>query len=174
MTTNTSLNNEISQKSSACNVTGCGLEDMGSPDQPRSPTNLLSERYRTHFPSEYNGRNLELTARFHLVSRLRMRADPICNILMALCLRVKNNLTFNFLSYCIIIKTIILPAVLYGCETWSLILRKEHRLRVFENRVLRRIFGPKANKVIGGWRKLHNEDLHNLHCSPMIKSSRMR
>jgi hypothetical protein len=58
--------------------------------------------------------------------------------------------------------------VLYGCETWSLILREEHRLRIFENRVLRRIFGPKRDKVIGGRRKLHNEELHNLYCSPSI------
>jgi hypothetical protein len=48
-------------------------------------------------------------------------------------------------------KTIILPVVLYGCETWSLTLREEHRFRVFENRVLRRIFGPKRDKVTGGW-----------------------
>jgi hypothetical protein len=68
--------------------------------------------------------------------------------------------------------------VLYGCETWSLILREEHRLRVFENRVLRRIFGPKRGEIIGGWRELHNEELHNLYFSPgiiiMIKSRRMR
>jgi hypothetical protein len=56
-------------------------------------------------------------------------------------------------------KTIILPVVLYGCETWSLTLREEHRLRVFENRVLRRIFGPKRDAVTGEWRKLHNEEL---------------
>jgi hypothetical protein len=54
-----------------------------------------------------------------------------------------------------IYKTIILPVVLYGCETWSLTLREEHKLRVFENRVLRRIFGPKRDGVTGGWRKLH-------------------
>jgi hypothetical protein len=63
---------------------------------------------------------------------------------------------------------------LYGCETWSLTLRKEHRLKVFENRVLRRIFGPKRHEVTGDWRKLHNEELHNLYSSPniirMIKS----
>jgi hypothetical protein len=53
-------------------------------------------------------------------------------------------------------KTIILPVVLYGCETWSLILREEHRLRVFENRALRILFEPKRDEVIGGWRKLHN------------------
>jgi hypothetical protein len=71
-----------------------------------------------------------------------------------------------------------LPVVLYGCETWSLILREEHRLRVFENRALRRIFGPKRDEVTGGWRKLHNEGLHDLYSSPsiirIIKSRRMR
>jgi PAS domain-containing protein len=61
-----------------------------------------------------------------------------------------------------------LPVVLYGCETWSLTLREGRRLRVFENRVLRRIFGPKRDEVIGGWRKLHNEELHGLYSSPSI------
>jgi hypothetical protein len=60
-----------------------------------------------------------------------------------------------------ICKTIILPVVLYGCETWSLTLREKHRLRVFENRVLRRIFGPKRDEVTQEWRKLHNEELRN-------------
>jgi hypothetical protein len=73
-------------------------------------------------------------------------------------------------------KAIILSVVLYECENWSLTLREEHRLRVFENRVLRRIFGPKRGEVSGGWRKLHNEELHNLYSSPsiirMIKSRR--
>jgi hypothetical protein len=74
-----------------------------------------------------------------------------------------------------IYKAIILPVVLYGCETWPLKLREE---RVFENTVLRRIFGPKRDEVTGGSRKLHNEELHNLYSSPniirMIKSRRMR
>jgi hypothetical protein len=66
---------------------------------------------------------------------------------------------------------IILPVVLYGCETWSLTLREEHRLRVFQNRVLRRIFGPKKDEVTGEWRKLHSEELHILYSSPnMIPS----
>jgi hypothetical protein len=67
-----------------------------------------------------------------------------------------------------IYKTIILPVVLYGCETWSLTLREEHRLRVFANRVLRRIFGPKGDEVTGEWRKLQNEEFHNLYSSPDI------
>jgi hypothetical protein len=67
-----------------------------------------------------------------------------------------------------IYKNIILPIVLYGCETWSLTLREEHRLRVFENRVLRRIFGPERDEVTGEWRKLHNEELRNLYSSPDI------
>jgi hypothetical protein len=77
-----------------------------------------------------------------------------------------------------IYKTIILPFVLYGCEIWFLIVREEQRLRVFENRVLRRIFGPKRDELTGGWRNLHNEELHDLYTSSsvsrMIKSRRMR
>jgi hypothetical protein len=77
-----------------------------------------------------------------------------------------------------IYKTIILPVVLYGCETWSLALREEHRLRVFENRLLRRIFGPKTAEVTECWRKLHIEELHGLYSSPsivrVIKARRMR
>jgi hypothetical protein len=77
-----------------------------------------------------------------------------------------------------IYKTIILPVVPYGCETWSLTVREEYKLRVFENRVLRRIFWPKRDGVTGGWTKLYNEELHNLYFSPsiirIIKSRRMR
>jgi hypothetical protein len=58
--------------------------------------------------------------------------------------------------------------VLYGCETWSLTVREELRLRVFENRVLRKIFWPKRDEVTGEWRKLHNEELHYLYFSPTI------
>jgi PAS domain-containing protein len=77
-----------------------------------------------------------------------------------------------------IYKTIILPIVLYECETLSLTVREEHRLRVFENRVLRRIFGLERDEVIGGWSKLLNEELHNMYFSlsiiRMLKSRRMR
>jgi len=77
-----------------------------------------------------------------------------------------------------IYRTIILPVVLYGCENWSLTLREERRLRVFENRVLRRIFGPKRDEVTREWKTLHNEELNNMQSSPnvvwVIKSRRMR
>jgi hypothetical protein len=76
-----------------------------------------------------------------------------------------------------IYKTVILPVVLYGCETWSLTLKEEHRLRVFKKRVLRKIFEPKREED-GSWRKLHNDGLHSLYFSPsivrVIKSRRMR
>jgi len=65
-------------------------------------------------------------------------------------------------------RTIILPFVLYGCETWSLTLREERRLRVFQNMVLRRVFGPKTDEVTGEWRKLHNKKLSDLYSLPNI------
>jgi hypothetical protein len=75
-------------------------------------------------------------------------------------------------------KTIILLVVLYGCETWSLTLREEHRLRVFQNGVQRRISGLKRDEMMGDWRKFHNEELHNLYSLPniirTIKSRMMR
>jgi hypothetical protein len=77
-----------------------------------------------------------------------------------------------------IYKTIVFPVVLYGYEKWSLTLREEQILGVFENRMLRRIFGPKRDEVTGEWRKLHNEELHDLYSSPsiirIVKARRMR
>jgi hypothetical protein len=94
---------------------------------------------------------------------------------------VQNILSSRLLSRNVeikIYKIIILPVVLYGCVTLSLTLREEHRLRVFENRALRRIFGLKRDEVTGGWRKLHNEELHGLYSSSsivrVIKARRMR
>jgi len=93
---------------------------------------------------------------------------------------VRNLLSSSLLSKNLKIKihrTIIIPVV-YGCETWSLTLREECRLRVFENRMLRRIFGPKRDEVKGEWRKLHNEELNDLYSSPniisVIKTRRIR
>jgi len=92
---------------------------------------------------------------------------------------VQNLLSSNLLSKYLKIKiyrTIILPVVLYGCENWSFALRKERRLREFENRVLR-IFGSGRDEVTWEWRKLHNEELNDLSCSTnivwVIKSRRM-
>jgi hypothetical protein len=84
---------------------------------------------------------------------------------------VQNLLTSNLLSKNTkmkIYRIIILPVVLYGCETCPLTLRDERRLRGFENKVLRRVFGPKRDKVTGEWKKLHNEKLNDLYCSPNI------
>jgi hypothetical protein len=84
---------------------------------------------------------------------------------------ISKNLKIN------VYKTVIFPVVLYGCETWSLTVKEEHRLRIFENRVLKRIFGPKREED-GSWRELHNDELHSLYSSPnivrVIKSRKMR
>jgi hypothetical protein len=92
---------------------------------------------------------------------------------------VQNVLSSSLLSKYLkieIYRTVILP-VLYGCETWWLTLREERSLRVFESRLLRRIFGGKRFEVTGEWRKLHNEEINGLYCSPsivgVIKSRRM-
>ena len=94
---------------------------------------------------------------------------------------VQNLLTSSLLSKNLKIKvhsTIILPLVVYGFETWSLTLREERRLSVFQNRVLRRVLGPKRDEVRGEWRKLHNEELSDLYSLPnivrVVKSRRMR
>ena len=92
---------------------------------------------------------------------------------------VQNLLSFRLLSKNLkIYRTIILPVDLYGCETWSLTLRKERKLRVFENMVLRRIFAPRRDEVTEEWRRMHNEELNDLYSSisilRVIKSRRMR
>jgi hypothetical protein len=123
----------------------------------------------------YLGRTLTTGNSIHEVIKSRMKSGNACY------LSVQNLLSSSLLSKNIKVKvyrTIIVPVVLYGCETWSLPLREEQRLRVFENRVLRRIFGPKRAQVTGKWRRLHNEELNALYSSPniiwVIKSTRMR
>jgi len=105
----------------------------------------------------------------------RLRSGDACYHL------VQNLLSSRLLSKNLKIKiyrTIILPVVLYGYETWSLTLRQERKLRVFENMVLRRIFGPRRDEAMGEWRRLHNKELNDLYSSPsivrVIKSRRMR
>jgi hypothetical protein len=98
------------------------------------------------------------------------------------CYRSVQNLLFSRLlskyTNIRVYRTVVLPVVLYGCVTWSLTLTEGQRLRVFENRVLRGIFGPKRDEVRGEWRRLHNEELNDLYSSPniirIIKSRRMR
>jgi len=94
---------------------------------------------------------------------------------------VQNLLSSRLLSKDLKIKiyrTVIFPVVFNGCETWSLTLREERKLRVLENRVLRKIFGPRRDEVTGEWRRLHNEEVNDLYSSPnivrVIKSRRMR
>jgi hypothetical protein len=124
---------------------------------------------------KYSGTILTAQNRMHEEIKSRLNSGNACYH------SVQSLLSSRLLSRNVKVKTqetIILPVVLYGCETWSLILREEHRLRVFENRVLRRIFGPKRDEVTSEWRKLPNRELQNLYSSPNItrhiKSRRMR
>jgi hypothetical protein len=98
----------------------------------------------------------------------RLRADKIWGMLVTIQFSLlSSSLLFRNIKVKIY-KTMIFPVVLYGCETWSLTLTEEHRLRVFENRGLRSIFGPKKDEVMGKRRKLHSGELHNLYSSPDI------
>jgi hypothetical protein len=124
---------------------------------------------------KYSGTTLTDQNCMHEVIKSRLNSGNAC------CHSVQSLLSSRLLSRNVKVKmhrTIILSDGLYGRETWSLTLREEHRLRVFENRVLRRIFGPKCDGLTDEWRKLHNGDLHNLYSSADIirqfKSRRMR
>ena len=97
--------------------------------------------------------------------KIRLRSGNACYH------SVQNLLSSRFLSKHFKIKvyrTIILPVILYRCETWSLTRREERKLRVYENRVLRRIFGPRRDEETGEWRRLHNEELNDFYSSPNI------
>ena len=114
---------------------------------------------------KYLGTTLTNQNSFHEEIKSRLKLGNACYH------SVQNLLSSSLLcknSKIKIYRTIILPVLLFGCETWSLTLREEHRLRVFQNRVLRRIFGPKRDGVTGEWRKLHNEEPNDLYSSPNI------
>src|SRR5215468_9651221 len=99
-------------------------------------------------------------------------------IVLAFCVAVFCFTVLQRCAKCVNYSLCNIPVVLYGCETWSLTLREEQRLRVFENRVLRRIFGTRRDEATGEWRRLHNEEPNDLYSSPniirVIKSRRMR
>ena len=124
---------------------------------------------------KYLGTNLTIQNSIREEIKSRLKAGNACYH------SVQNLLSSRLLSRKLKIKiyrTIILPVFLYGCEAWSLTLREERKLRVFENMVLRRIFGPRRDEVTGEWRRLHNEELRDLCSSPnivrVIKWRRMR
>jgi hypothetical protein len=124
---------------------------------------------------KYLGKTLTNQNSIHEEIKSRLKSGNACYH------SVQNLLSSSLLCKNVKIKihrTIILSVVLYECETWSLTLREESRLRVFENKVLRRIFGPKRDEVTGEWRRLHNNELHALYSSPniirVIKSRRLR
>ena len=126
---------------------------------PRKISKLINvEKYKKNFYSCNTG--------------IRFRYEIYMSNLYVCMLVLSKNLKIK------IYRTIILPVVLHGCETWSLTLREERKLRVFENMVLRRLFGLRRDDVTGEWRRLHNEELNDLYCSPyivqVIKSRRMR
>jgi hypothetical protein len=140
------------------------------------PPNLISYGYKDSFVKVKRlGREAHHSTSSSAEVKRRLSSDNACyhsfqNLLSSRLL--SKNLKIR------IYKTIVLPVFLYGCETLSLTLREEHRPRVFENRALRRIFGPRRVEVTGQWRKLHNEGLRNLYSLPnvirIIKSRRMR
>ncbi|KAJ4446863.1 hypothetical protein ANN_13563 [Periplaneta americana] len=130
------------------------INEIADDPQDSAQRNIITKTFE-----EFYYKNVSTPSESALAT-VKVSEVPIC------CLKVR------------IYKTVILPVVLYGCETWTLTLTEEHRLRVFENKVLRKIFGAKRDEVTGEWRKLHNTELHALYSSPdiirNIKSRRLR
>ena len=116
---------------------------------------VLSQKFRNSLPFLFCAYSFKVNG----ISLFFLHAYFIFHILILLYGLIENGLLNILKKYKIkIYKTIILPVVLYGCQTWSLTSRKESRLRIFENRILRRIFDPKRDDN-GEWRRLHNEEL---------------
>jgi hypothetical protein len=158
----------------ALDTTHCSCEDSNEPvGSLKGGEYDRLNNYQVLKKNSAPGNSSKVNSLFNITSMQVTKGTKFINVLRHLSSRLlSRNVKIK------ICKTIILPVVLYGCETLSLTLREEHRLRVFENRVLRRIFGPKRDEVAGGWRKLHNEELHGLYSSPIIvrviKARRMR
>jgi hypothetical protein len=137
---------------------------MEQPTKPRTWTDsLIQPQLRKRF--KYLGTTLRNRNSIHEEIKSRLKSGNAC------CHSVQNLLSSRLLSKSTkfsVYRTIILPLVLYGCETWFLTLTEAQRLRVFENRVLRRIFGPKRDEVTGEWRRLHNEELNDLYTHHQI------